>query len=144
MSWLNRFTALFSGRRLDQDLDDELRAHLEMRAEDNVAEGMSEEDARRAAMIRFGNPLLIKEATRAQRIIRWMETLGQDLRYAVRVLRKQPAFTAMAVTIVAVGIGAGATLFSITETALRRGFYGPISDRWVLMRAFFPQRNFRT
>jgi putative ABC transport system permease protein len=143
MSWFNRFTTLFSGRRLDQDLDDELRTHLEMRAEDNIAEGMSEEDARRAAMIRFGNPLLIKEATRAERIVRWMETLGQDLRYAVRVLRKQPAFTAMAVAIVAVGIGAGATLFSITETALRRGFYGPISDRWVLMQAFFPQRNQR-
>jgi predicted permease len=141
MSLLNRLTALFQGRKLDRDLDEELRSHLEMRAEDNLAEGMPEDEARQDAARRFGNPTLIKEATRAERIVRWLETLGQDLRYALRVMRQKPGFSAMAVLIVAVGIGAGTTLFSISQTALRRGLYAPISDRWVLMRAFFPGRN---
>src|SRR5713101_6225623 len=143
MSLLNRFTALFRGHKLDHDLDEELRSHLEMRAENNVAEGMSAEDARQDAVRRFGNPTRIKEATRVEHIARWLETLGQDLRYALRIMRKKPGFSAMAILIVAVGIGAGTTLFSITDTALRRGLYGPISDRWVMMRAFFPQKNLR-
>jgi putative ABC transport system permease protein len=141
MSLLNRFTALFRSRKLDCDLDEELRSHLGMRAEDNLAEGMPEEEARQDAARRFGNPTLIKEATRAERIVRWLETLGQDLRYALRVMRQKPGFSAMAILIVAVGIGAGTTLFSISQTALRRGVYAPISDRWVLLRAFFPERN---
>ncbi len=143
MSLLNRFTALFRSRKLDQDLDEELRSHMEMRAEDNVAEGMSEEEALQDAVLRFGNPTLIKEATRTERIFGWLETLWQDLRYALRGMRKKPGFSAMAVLIVAVGIGAGTTLFSITETSLRFGLYAPISDRWVFMRAFFPGRNQR-
>src|SRR5262249_41779671 len=143
MSLLNRLTALFRSRKLERDLDDELRSHMEMRAEDNVAEGMSEEDARQDAVQRFGNLALIKEATRSERIIGWMESLGQDLRYALRVMRKKPGFSAMAVVIVGGGIGASTTLFSVTETALRRGLFGPISDRWVIMRAYFPHQNLR-
>jgi putative ABC transport system permease protein len=143
MSFIDRLVSLVRQRRLDRDLQDEIRAHLEMRAEDNVAEGMAEEDARHDAMRRFGNPALIEEATRAEHIVGWLETLWQDLRYALRVMSKKPGFSAMAILIVALGIGAGTTLFSITDTALRTGLFGPISDRWVLLRAFFPQRNQR-
>jgi putative ABC transport system permease protein len=141
MSIIDRLVSMVRQRRLDRDLQDELRAHLEMRAEDNVADGMSEEDARYDAVRRFGNPALIKEATRAENVLGWLESLWQDLRYALRVMRKKPGFSLMAIVIVAVGIGAGTTLFSITDTALRNGLFGPISDRWILMRAYFPQRN---
>ncbi len=143
MPLLNRFLAVFRNRKLDQDLDEELRSHMEMRAADSMAEGLTEEAARQDAVRRFGNPALIKEATRGERIIRWLETVWQDLRYALRGMRKSPGFSAMAVLIVAVGIGAGATIFSITDTALRKGVFGPISDRWVMLWASFPERNQR-
>jgi putative ABC transport system permease protein len=143
MPLLNRLLAVFRNRKLDQDLEEELRSHLEMRAEDNVAEGMTEEAAHHDAARRFGNSALIKEATRGERIILWLETLWQDFRYALRGMRRSPGFSAMAVLIVAIGIGAGATIFSITDTALRKGVFGPISDRWVMMRASFPERNQR-
>jgi hypothetical protein len=141
MPLLNRLLAVFRSRKLDQDLEEELRSHMEMRAEDNVAEGMTEEAARQDAVRRFGNSALIKEATRGERIILWLETLWQDLRYALRGMRKSPGFSAMAVLIVAVGIGSGATIFSITDTALRRSYYESVSDRWVMLRAFYPLRN---
>jgi putative ABC transport system permease protein len=143
MSFFTRFASLLRQRRLDRDLDEELRAHLEMRAEDSMAEGMSDEQARRDAVLRFGNPSVIRERSRTAKLVGWLETLWQDLRYSLRVIRKQPGFSVMAIAIVAVGIGAGATLFSITETALRFGLMAPISDRWVMMRAFFPEKNQR-
>src|SRR5579864_2201036 len=142
-SFIRRLGSMARQRKLDRDLQGEMRAHLEMRAEDSVAEGMGEEEARRDALLRFGNPALVEESTRAENILLWLETVAQDLRYSLRVMRKKPGFSVMAILIVAVGIGAGATLFSITDTALRTGIYGPISDRWVMMRAFFPERNQR-
>lgn len=139
MSLMSRLVSLIRQRRLDRDLQDELRAHLEMRAEDNIADGMREQEAREDAVRRFGNLTLIHETARTQRIARWLETIWQDVHYALRLMRKKRGFTAMAILIVAVGIGAGTTLLSIAETSLRRGM--PVSDRWILMRAFFPQRN---
>ena len=142
MSLLKRFVSFFRSRKLDQDLEDELRSHLEMRAEDSTEAGMSSDEARLEAARRFGNRALIAERTRTLDTLNWLETIWQDLRYAWRVMRKNPGFSAMAIVIVAVGIGASTTLFSVTDTALRRGLY-PVSDRWFMMRAFFPERNLR-
>jgi len=142
MSLLGRFANLFRNRKLDRDLEDELRSHVEMRAEENMAEGMSPEEARIDAARRFGNEALIKETARTQDTLNWLETIWQDLRYALRVMRKNPGFSAMAVLIVAVGIGASTTLFSVADTALRKGRYAN-DDRWVVVTAFFPRQNLR-
>jgi putative ABC transport system permease protein len=143
MSVIRRFTSLLRQQKLDRDLEEEMRAHLEMRAEDSVAEGMAKDEALAEARRRFGNAAAIKENTRAENLIIWLESLWQDLRYALRTMRKKPGFAVMAILIVAVGIGAGTTLFSVTDTALSFGLFAPISERWVFMRAYFPERNQR-
>src|SRR5579864_2849335 len=88
-SFIRRLGSMARQRKLDRDLQGEMRAHLEMRAEDSVAEGMGEEEARRDALLRFGNPALVEESTRAENILLWLETVAQDLRYSLRVMRKK-------------------------------------------------------
>src|SRR5215467_5476138 len=127
MSLISRFTSLFRSRKLDQDLEDELRAHIEMRAEDNLAEGMTEEEAHSDAMRRFGNRALLAETARRVDTLEWLETVWQDVRYGLRQMRKNPGFSVMAVLIVTIGVGASTTLFSITDTVLRKGIY-PTND----------------
>src|SRR5258708_481991 len=141
MSLLRRFTALFRNRKLDRDLEDELRSHIEMRAADNTDAGMTADEAKLDATHRFGNQVLIKETARTHNILPWLETVWQDLRYALRGMRKNRGFSVMAILIVAVGIGAGTTLFSIADTALRQGenLY-PVRDRWIVVSAFFPRQ----
>src|SRR5437588_3179143 len=97
MSLLSRFTSLFRSRQLDRDLDAELRAHLEMRTEHNRAAGMPPEAARRDALLRFGNRALMKEDARRFDIVNWLESLMQDARFGLRMLRKSPAFTVVAI-----------------------------------------------
>jgi predicted permease len=126
MSLLSRFRGLWKRDQLERDIDDELRAHLEMRAEDSVRAGMSERDARDDAQRRFGSSTLLKEETRERDLFRWLETFAQDLRYGVRMLRRSPGFTAAVVLTLALGIGANTAIFTLIDAVMLKSL--PVKD----------------
>src|SRR5882762_575406 len=96
MSLFHRISNLFSRSKVDREIDAELRSHIEMRIEDNLASGMSPEEACRDARLRFGNPAVMKEQTADADIALAFESIWADVRYGLRQLRRAPAFTAVA------------------------------------------------
>ena len=101
MNWwrkLNlRFRALFQKRKLDAEMDEEMRSHIEMQTQENLDAGMNPDEARYAALRQFGWVESIKETCREQREVNWIEHLIRDVRYGLRMLRKNPGFSAVAV-----------------------------------------------
>src|SRR5436305_1529897 len=118
----HRLRSLFRRARQDRELDAEMSAHLELAIEENLERGLSPAEARRQALVRFGGPQQVKESHREVRGLPLLETLLQDLRFALRMLRRSPAFSLLAIFCLTLGIGANAAVFSWMEGLLFRPY----------------------
>ena len=121
-AFLQRLSALFRRRHLEDDLDEELRSHLEMAIELNLRKGMPPAEARRQALCSFGGVEQTKERYRDQRGLPMLETTLQDLRFGLRMLRRSPGFSILAILCLTLGIGANAAVFSWIEGILFRPY----------------------
>jgi hypothetical protein len=114
----NRLRVLFARDRFDRDLAEEMAFHLEMDADERRQAGASDEEARRTARRQFGNPTWLKDESRDQWGWRWLETTAQDVWLALRLMRANRLFTAMAVVTLALGIGANSAVFSLLDAVI--------------------------
>src|ERR1700676_4238866 len=131
---------LFRHRR-ERELDEELESHLRLLTEETVRRGMNPEDAEHAARREFGGVEQTKEAYREQRGLPLLETLLQDVRFGVRLMAKNAALSTVVIAILAVGIGAGTSLYSLIDACLVRSIPYPVANRWGIVRAYLPHQK---
>jgi hypothetical protein len=135
MSIYRRISNLFMRSKVEREIDAELRAHIELRTEDNIAAGMSAEEARRDARIRFGNAAVMKERVTAMDAALTLDSIGRDVRYALRGLRKTPGFTFVVLATLALGIGATTAIFSVVNAVMLKPLPFPTADRLVQVQS---------
>jgi predicted permease len=132
-AWFCRLVEIFGRDRRDHELDAEIESHIAMHVEANVRAGMTPDEARRAALIKLGGVEQTKENYRDRRGLPWLEMLAQDVRFGVRMLRKNPILAATAIVSLALAIGANTALYSIIDAALLRPLPLPQPDRLFTM-----------
>jgi putative ABC transport system permease protein len=130
---LSRCASFFRRQRLDEDLEEELRSHIQLAIEENLQRGMSEAEARTAALRAFGGVTQTREIYRVQRGLPFLEVLWSDLRYAVRQLWKSPGFTLTTVLTLAIGIGMNTAVFSMMDAVVLRPLAVPDLSRVVIV-----------
>src|SRR5688572_10765040 len=117
-------------------LDADIRDHIERETQDNIQRGMAPDEARRRALVKFGNIALIKEDARAVWVSRWADEIRQDVRYALRALRRNPGFAAVIILTLALGIGMNAAVLSVFNAVVLRPIPYPHADRLVWLSTF--------
>jgi predicted permease len=127
----------FRAHRVDEQIDDEFQFHLEQRIADRMAKGASERDARREASWMFGNRARLTDTTRDRDVLVWLQSVLQDLRFAVRSLRRSPTFTAVAILSLAFGIGVNAAIFTLLDGVLLEKLPLPDAQRIVQVHAHY-------
>src|SRR5262245_45807761 len=122
MNWLweigRRLLVLFDRERFDRDLDEEMQLHRHLREQQQIESGLSTLDARRAVRSRFGNPMVLREQSREVWGWSWLDDTVQDVRYGLRMLVKNKAFTGVAVLSLALGIGANTAIFTLINNVM--------------------------
>ncbi len=125
----SRLLGLFAIRRLDGDFEQELESHLALLTEENIRAGMSPREAERLARIKLGSPAQLRESHHHQRTLPWLESLAQDIRFALRMLRKNPGFTVTLLLILAIGIGGATAMYTVVRGVLLRPLPFPHSEQ---------------
>ncbi len=133
MSWLSRLANILRTSRVDRDLDDEQRFHLDSRIDALVEQGLPRAAAEAEALRSFGNPLLLREESRDIKLLRQVEIGRQDIRYALRQVRRHPGFSALVVLILGLGIGANIVVFSALEVLVLRSLPVGAPEQLVLL-----------
>jgi putative ABC transport system permease protein len=130
-AFASRLRGFFSSRRLDADFQDELSAHLSMLEDENLRRGLAPGEARRQARLRLGAEASLRESQHDLRTLPLLESLAQDLRFGLRILRKSPGFTAVAILTLALGIGATTAMFTVVNGIVLKSLEYPAANRIV-------------